>query len=75
VSRRALDALGRILGVPADALAWSGPGPQPAGAVLRATNAAPAGVDRLARLAELATTDADDWDDADDLFLGGRDLL
>jgi transcriptional regulator with XRE-family HTH domain len=74
VTRRALDALARILGVPADALAWTGPGgATPAGVVLRSSAPATADLDTLSTLADLAATDADDWDDSDDLFLGGRD--
>jgi transcriptional regulator with XRE-family HTH domain len=75
VTRRALERLGQIFAVPADALAWMGPaGPAPAGAVLRSSvPSVPADVDALAYLAELATTDADEWDDSDALFLGGRE--
>jgi transcriptional regulator with XRE-family HTH domain len=81
VTRRALDALGRVLGVPAEALAWTGGPAQPA--LLRAApSAAPAAaaapapppLEELELMADLATRDADDWDDADLLFLGGRDL-
>ncbi len=74
VTRRALDALGRALDVPVDALLWTGP---PPAAMFRAAAAAPApaaALEELGRLADLATRDADDFDDADLLFLGGRDL-
>jgi transcriptional regulator with XRE-family HTH domain len=74
VTRRALDGLGRILGVPADALAWTGPGgATTAGAVLRSSAPASADIDMLLTLADLATLSADDWDDSDDLFMAGRD--
>jgi transcriptional regulator with XRE-family HTH domain len=72
VTRRALDALGRALGVPAETLAWTGGPPQPA--LLRAAAAGPPPLEELELIADLATRDADDWDDADLLFLGGRDL-
>jgi transcriptional regulator with XRE-family HTH domain len=76
VTRRALEALGRALGVPADALAWTGAPPKPAllrgGSALPAAAAAPVPLQELEQLADLATRDAAEWDDADQLFLGGR---
>ena len=81
VTRRALDALARIFGVPADALAWTGGGTAPAPALLRSSAPAPVSgeaggppdVDALEVIADMALTEADDWDDSDELFLAGRD--
>lgn len=74
VTRRALEALARILAVPVDALGWTGAPPRPA--LLRAAPApaaaAPPPLDELELMADLATRDASDWDDTDLLFLGGR---
>ena len=82
VTRRALDALGRILGVPWETLSWTG-GPAPTGALMRSSAPTPASdgaaapappdVDALEIIADMALTPADDWDDSDDLFLAGRD--
>jgi transcriptional regulator with XRE-family HTH domain len=75
VTRRALEALGRVLGVSAETLAWTGGGGGPSPALLR--SASPEGVQpvdySVEELAELGTTSAEDWDDSDDLFCGGRD--
>lgn len=71
VTSRALDAIGRILGVPSDALAWRGSQPGPA--LLRAATQAPPSVDALEVIADMGMTDAGDWDDSDDLFFAGRD--
>lgn len=81
VTSRALEALGRLLGVPAEALGWTGGGPPPA--LLRAAAPAPAAggsaapppapdLSALEEIAERVSRPAHDWDDADELFLGGR---
>lgn len=76
VTRRALDALGRILGVPADTLGWTGGPPAPmlarAAAPMAAGGAAAERVSQLDLVADLGLTEASEWDDSDDLFLGGR---
>lgn len=75
VTRRALDAIGRALDVPVEALLWTGPPPKPA--MFRAASpvaASPGTLEELDRIADLATRDAGDFDDADLLFCGGREL-
>lgn len=73
LSRRLLDALGAIFGVPGRALAES-VRPAPAGAIFRAdTDAAERVRDDIELLSQAARTPAPPMDDLDRLFTGGPD--
>lgn len=72
VSRRLLDALAGVLGVPAGWLERAGAGPPaPAGALYRREGEAPV-EQRLEIIADALLAPAGEWDEVDELFQGGR---
>jgi hypothetical protein len=77
LSRRLIDALGRVLAIDPCTLEGASRlgGPAPAGALFRGGDADAAAEirDRLETLAEaMATAPPNEWDEVDELFLGGR---